>query len=423
MKSSLPKILHEIAGKPLIRYIIDTCLQIKHSNIITVTNDKLKDNNELRDSKVCVQKKPDGTAGAVKSAIPFLTSDYVIILCADTPLVEKHHLEALIEDKNEISFIAMNLPPKYSTMPYGRVLKSKDGEFHKIVEYKNATEDEKQCLLANSGIYKIKTCLINKYIDFIEPDILSKEIYFTNIINILKYQNHSISIIETNEYLPFHGINTMEDLSIAEKIMQNKLKKKFMLSGVKFMDDTSVYLSYDTIIDEDVTIEQNVIIKKNVAIKKGSTVKAFSYLEDCELCENSTVGPFARIRGNTKISEKAEIGNFVEIKASNIGAQTKIKHLAYIGDAMLGTQTNIGAGTITCNYDGIKKHKTQIGDNVMVGANCSLIAPIQIDSGSIIAASSVIDSNIPQNSLAITRPILTIKPNKAIEILKSKLQN
>ncbi|MDR3030911.1 MAG: bifunctional UDP-N-acetylglucosamine diphosphorylase/glucosamine-1-phosphate N-acetyltransferase GlmU [Holosporales bacterium] len=412
MKSLLPKKFQELAEKPIVRYIIDVCKQVAHNDIIVVTNKEFKENENFSDTKVCVQEIMNGTAGAVKSALHLLKSDYTIVLCSDMPFIENKHLESLISDKNDISFIAMQLPEEFSETSYGRVIKSDSQKFSKIVEYKNASETEKQCLMANSGVYKIKTSLIKKYIDFIKPDETSSELYFTDLINVLKNENLDISIIEEKEYWPFLGVNTMSDLALAEELTQCKLRNNFMEKGVKFHDPKSVYLSFDTIIEEDVVIEQNVIIKQNVVIKKGATVKAFSYIEDCELCENSIVGPFARIRGNSKLMENSEIGNFVEIKSSVIGNKTKIKHLAYIGDTTIGTKSNIGAGTITCNYDGVRKHKTLIGDNVMVGANCSLIAPLEIKSDSLLGAGSVVNADVPPNSLAISRPKLEIKQRK-----------
>lgn len=418
MHSSTSKIFQELAGRPLIEYVIDLCQTFENSKTTIVTNGKHKDNPIFKDLTVCIQEVPNGTAGAVKSALSELSSEYSIVLCSDMPLVEKRHIQALLDDQSEISLIASRLPESLSDMPYGRVIVDDKNEFSKIVEYKDANESERKTNLFNCGIYKIKTCLIEKYINQIESKNLSNEYYLTDLINILKNNGFKISIVEEPEYSSFHGINTMQDLSAAEDIMQIRLRNKFMSQGTRFLDPKTTYLSYDTVIGKDVTIEQNVVIKKNVRINDGVTVKAFSYLADCELCDNSTVGPFARLRGNSKINENAAVGNFVEIKGSDIGEGTKIKHLSYIGDAKIGQNSNIGAGTITCNYDGVNKHKTTIGSNVMVGSNCSLIAPVEIQDDVLIGAASVVDKAIPAKSLVISRPELKIKENKIGEFFK-----
>lgn len=422
MKSSTPKFFQKIADKPIIRYVIDSCKSISDHRIIAVTNDALKDHEFFSDIKTAVQKSPLGTADAVKSAIPFLNDDseYTIIMYSDMPLIETRHIESLISDESDVSFIAMKIPDDLSNMPYGRVITDDLGNFQKIVEFKDATDSEKNCKFANSGIYKIKTDLLKNFITQVKKNEKSEEFYLTDIISILKDNGFKISVINSEEYWPFHGINTMQDLANAEEIVQNNLRDKFMQNGVKLLDPKSVYFSTDTFIDNDVVIEQNVVLKSSVKVHKGSTIKAFSYLEDCEIMENSSVGPFARIRGNAKLSQNSDIGNFVEIKGSTIGIGSKVKHLSYIGDATVGIKSNIGAGTITCNYDGVKKHKTHLGDNVFVGSNCSLIAPVSIGSGSIIAAGSVITKNVPENSLAISRTIQETKFDKAPDIWSKK---
>lgn len=414
MHSSLPKFFHTIAGKPIIRYIIDA-VNACNSKAIVVTKNDLKNSEHFADSTIVVQRHPLGTADAVKCALDALTSEYTIILCGDMPLVMSSHLSALLNNPAGNAMIAMILPDELQYMPYGRVILD-NGKFSKIVEYKNATEDEKAIPLANTGVYKIKTDLLKKYVPAIQQDEISGEYYLTDIFNFVT----DVEVVTTTNYDAFHGINTIQDLAKAEAIMQNKLREKFMANGVKLIAPETVYFSYDTEIDADVIIEPNVIIGNNVKIGAGSRIFAFSHIQDCTIAQDVQIGPFARIRGNSKFADSSCIGNFVEVKGSTIGKSSKAKHLSYIGDTTIGNNSNIGAGTITCNYDGVKKHETKISDNVFVGSNTTLIAPINIDMGAIIGAGSTITKNVPEHALAISRVGQTNRANGAIKIWKKK---
>jgi bifunctional UDP-N-acetylglucosamine pyrophosphorylase/glucosamine-1-phosphate N-acetyltransferase len=403
MNSVIPKLLQTIAGKPIIRYVIDLCKSINPKNLISVISKNFESNEFFEDVKTVVQTHPKGTANAVLHAIPYIDSEYVIVTCGDVPLLEKRHLDLLISDRHPVSFLVMEIPDELACMPYGRVILDNDSSFQKVVEYKNATDFEKEIKTANTGIYKFEANLLRKYIKKIEENFISKEFYLTDILEILKADGIEIFAINTEEYWPFHGINTMEDLSKAEKVAQSRLRKAFMEKGVKLCAPDSIYFSYDTSIEADVTIEPNVVFGKNVKIKSGSVIKSFSYISDCEIMNDVEIGPFARLRGNSKISPHSSVGNFVEIKQTTFGKSSKAKHLSYIGNSVIGESSNIGAGTIICNYDGVKKHDTVIGDNVFVGSNSTLIAPIEIENNSIIAAGSVINRSVSQNSLAISR--------------------
>ena len=419
MKSSTPKIFQKVAGKPIISYIIDSCKLHNPSNIIVVTAEKLKDHKLLSETKTVVQNIPNGTAHTVLQAIPYLSSEYTIITSGDMPLIENRHFESLYNDKSDAVLMAMEIPDELTHMPYGRIVLNGEN-FNKIVEYKNATQKEQQIKLANTGIYKIKTELLKKYINKIEKNELSGEFYLTDILEIMKNSGIEVSVINTGEYWPFHGINTMNDLAKAEAIMQQKLRDKFMIAGVKLLDPSSVYFSHDTEIENDVIIEQNVVIECGVKIKSGSVIKAFSYIADCEIMNNVEIGPFARIRGNAKFLDNSSIGNFVEVKGSTIGTNSKAKHLSYIGDSVIGENSNIGAGTITCNYDGVKKYKTTIGNNVFIGSNSTLISPVEIEDDTIIGAGSVINKTVHKNSLAIARSKQVEFPDGATQIWKKK---
>ncbi len=417
MKSETPKIFQTIAEKPIIRYIIDTCKHFS-SNIIVVTQESLLNHELFADVTTVAQSSPKGTGDAVLQAIPFLKADNTIILCGDMPLIETKHLELLINSSKN-SLISMTIPDELIGMPYGKVILN-EGKFEKIIEYKNATTQEKLIPLTNTGVYKIETSILKKYINEIKQNSLTQEFYLTDLFEILKRNKIDISVVQSKEYWPFHGINTMEDLAKAENIMQNRLRKKFMDNGVKLLDPQTIYFAFDTEIDSNVVIEQNVIIKQGVRIHSNTRINAFSHISECEIMKDVEIGPFARIRGNAKLMESSSIGNFVEVKGSLIGKNSKAKHLSYIGDTTVGSDSNIGAGTITCNYDGIRKYKTIIGNKAFVGSNSTLIAPLTIGDNTIIAAGSVINKDVSKNSLAIARCKQSEISNGADKIWKSR---
>ncbi|MBQ2176014.1 MAG: bifunctional UDP-N-acetylglucosamine diphosphorylase/glucosamine-1-phosphate N-acetyltransferase GlmU [Alphaproteobacteria bacterium] len=415
MHSTTPKFFHTIAGKPVIRCIVDTVRESNPQNVIIVTREELKHSEYFSDTTVKIQPEPLGTADAVKYALDALSSEYTIILCGDMPMISAEQLKNLADTSSDNALIAMTLPPEFRHMPYGRIVIN-NGKFEKIVEYKNATDAEKSIILANTGVYKIKTDLLKKYIPQIEKNAVSGEYYLTDIFEFIR----NVEVIQFSDYEAFHGINTMQDLAKAEAIMQNRLRQKFMANGVKLIAPETVHFSYDTEIERDVLIEPNVIIGTNVKIGSKSRIFAFSHIQDCVIANNVEIGPFARIRGNSSFADGTAIGNFVEVKGSTFGSKTKAKHLAYIGDTTIGYHANIGAGTITCNYDGVKKHKTTIGNNVFVGSNSTLIAPITIEDNTILGAGSTFTDAVPAGALAIARQKQTNLPQKANDIWKKK---
>lgn len=419
MMTTTPKFFQSVAGRPIIRYAIDACSSVMPAKVISVTSVAHKDNELFTGTDVVVQERPLGTADALKQAIPQLGSEYVIVMYADTPFVERKHLEMLLADTADVAFIAARMPDGLLHTPYGRVIT--DGcKFRKIVEFKDASGDERTCNLMNAGVYKFKTELLKRHIDNVTKDNESAEFYLTELLEIIKESGVAISVIRSDDYLAFHGINTMSDLTAAEEIMQNRLRESFLQKGVRLVAPASVYFSHDTEIAADVVVEPNVFIGTKVKIRTGVVIKAFSYIEGCEIMEHASVGPFARIRGNSRLESATIVGNFVEIKGSVLGKSTKVKHLSYVGDADIGDGTNIGAGTITCNYDGVRKHKTSIGKYVFVGSNSVFIAPVTVEDEALVAAGSVVDQTVQAGSLAIARPQLVIRAGKAKQIWQKK---
>ena len=295
----------------------------------------------------------------------------------------------------------MNLRIEESSNRWGRFITEGD-KLEKIIEYKDADESVRKLTLVNAGILAIKGGILENLLSKVNNNNASKEYYLTDIIQIANQENVICKyVVDDDEGIL--GVNSREELSIAEKVFQNQKRKEFMANGVTLIDPQSVYFSYDTEIGRDVVIEPNVVFLKNVKIGNNINIHSFSYLEDCVLEDGVSVGPFARIRPKTILKANAHIGNFVEIKKSTIGEGTKIGHLTYIGDTTIGNNTNIGAGTITCNYDGFNKFQSNIGNNCFIGSNTVMVSPVKVEDGAMTGAGSIITKNVEKDDIAIAR--------------------
>lgn len=410
MKSNISKPMHKIAGLEIISHIIKTVEKIDTKETIIVVSEE---NNEditkcLSDKeKLVIQKERKGTGDATKTAIDIISNinNPVLITYGDMPLVESETYTKMIKRiyEENVSIVALGFYTKDTTNKYGRFKINADNNLESIIEFKDATEEERKNPLCNAGIYVIKNAeLLKNLLERIDNKNASGEYYLTDIIKIAYEQKLKCvyDIAMENEVM---GVNSRNELAVAEKIFQDKKRQEFMLSGVTLQEPSTVYFSYDTIIENDVTIEPNVFFANGVKIKSGTVIKSFSYLEDCEINNNVTIGPFARIRPGTVLKNNCKVGNFCEIKKSTIGNGTKINHLSYIGDTEIGDNTNIGAGTITCNYNGYTKSKTKIGNNSFIGSNTIIIAPINIGNNTMTAAGSVITNDVIDGAIAISR--------------------
>lgn len=410
MKSNISKPMHKIAGLEIISHIIKTVEKIDTKETIIVVSEE---NNEditkcLSDKeKLVIQKERKGTGDATKTAIDIISNinNPVLITYGDMPLVESETYTKMIKRiyEENVSIVALGFYTKDTTNKYGRFKINADNNLESIIEFKDATEEERKNPLCNAGIYVIKNAeLLKNLLERIDNKNASGEYYLTDIIKIAYKQKLKCvyDIAMENEVM---GVNSRNELAVAEKIFQDKKRQEFMLSGVTLQEPSTVYFSYDTIIENDVTIEPNVFFANGVKIKSGTVIKSFSYLEDCEINNNVTIGPFARIRPGTVLKNNCKVGNFCEIKKSTIGNGTKINHLSYIGDTEIGDNTNIGAGTITCNYNGYTKSKTKIGNNSFIGSNTIMIAPINIGNNTMTAAGSVITNDVIDGAIAISR--------------------
>ena len=413
--SSKSKILHTVGGKMIINHVLDNVSKIiSKQNINIVISPKLnKLKNEYKKISFSFQRKPLGTAHAVLSSKSFYSKSNqdILILYADNPFIDQKIIKEMLNLKkrnnSDIVLLAVNTNNKNE---YGRIILNEQQKVKKIVEFKDATTDQKNISLCNSGIMLLKSEVLKKLITKIKSKNKKKEYYLTDIVELANINNFKVDYIE-GDFLKTLGINTKQELAIAEEYYQNMLRQKFISGGVKLLGPKSIFFYFDTKIGNGVVIEPNVFFGPNVIIKDNVHIKAFSHIEGVKILNNAIIGPFARLRPGTTIGPNSHIGNFVEIKKTYIKKDSKINHLSYIGDSNIGKNVNIGAGVITCNYDGIKKNKTKIEDNVFVGSNVSLVAPIKLSKSSIIGAGSVITQSVKENALAVERNLQRTFPN------------
>ena len=405
--SNKSKLTQELAGLPVVSHVYNTAKKISGKNIIVVCNKE--NHNELssllKNCKFVIQKNQKGTADAIEAAKSSIKTQNFIILFGDVPLISDNSLKRLIKNfKNKVGsmIVFKSLKPH----GYGRVILEKN-KVVEVVEEIHTSKSEKLIELCNSGIMLVNKSIFFKLIKQIKFRKIKKERYLTDIFEIYFKKKIPFTFIQAEEE-EMSGINTLLDFNKVDKILQKRLVTKFLNNGVLIKKPETCYFSYDTKIQSKVIIEPNVTIRNKVSIKSGSIIKNFSDLEGILVKENCSIGPHARLRPNSTIGKNCKIGNYVEIKSSIIGNDTNISHLSYIGDSNVGSQVNIGAGCITCNYDGVKKNKTFIGNKAFIGSNSSLVAPVKIGNNVRIGAGSVINKDIPRNKLAVRRSKLKI---------------
>ena len=408
MKSDRPKVLHPLAGRSMLGHVLNTLHEADITNIAVVIgpnrNDVAAEIHSLAPkASLHVQTERLGTAHAVLAARGSIGQDYdqVLVLFADTPLIEPATLRAMrarLSDGNAVVALGFEAENPHG---YGRFLV--DGAtLLAIREHKDASDAERQVTLCNSGLMAIDGKLALGLIDSIGNQNAQKEYYLTDIVDVAR-QRSAKTAYEIAPEADVMGVNDRAQLAIAERILQDRLRKKAMVNGASLADPSTVYFSYDTVLGRDVVVEPNVVFGPKVVVGDKVQIHAFSHIEEATIAPHASVGPFARIRPGSTVGEGAKIGNFVELKKAAIGAGAKISHLSYIGDADVGAEANIGAGTITCNYDGFFKYKTVIGEGAFIGANSSLVAPITIGAGAYVGSGSVITKEVAPDQLAVAR--------------------
>ncbi len=410
MNSALPKVFHEIGGLSMLGHVVRTAQTLSPDRQIVVIGAQAPEVGDaalaLSDNiKTAVQNPPRGTGDAVTQALSALDgfNGVVLVLYADTPLVKAETMGALIEtvERGGVATAVLGFkPPEPGS--YGRLKLNANNGLEAIVEAKDASPDELAISLCNSGVMAVNSDFLRRALPKIEPNNAKNEYYLTDLVAIARREGEECAAL-TAQTAEVIGVNSKIELSVAEKIFQERRRSEAMASGVTMIDPATVFFSHDTTIEKDVLIEPNVFFGSNVTVKSGARIKAFSHIEGAVIGAAAQAGPFARLRPGAVLETSAKVGNFVEIKKATIGENAKVSHLTYIGDAAVGARANIGAGTITCNYDGFNKHKTIIGADAFIGSNSSLVAPVTIGDGAYVGSGSVITKDVDAGALAVAR--------------------
>lgn len=404
MKSSLPKVLHKIMGRPMVNHLLATVSELDVEKSVVVVGPGMDSvASAVAPHPTVLQAKQQGTGDAVKAAKSELEGfkGNILVLFGDTPLIKKETMELMTAKREAgaaIVVLGFNCP---NPPPYGRLVMDDSG-LKKIVEFKDATEEERQITLCNSGVMCIEGERLFGWLDRLSNKNAAGEYYLTDIIALARADGCAVDVVQGEQEEVF-GANSRADLAVLEKIAQKRMREKFLLQGVTMHDPDTVYFSYDTVLGRDVVIEPSVFFGPGMSVGDHVEIKAFSHLEGATVKDGAKIGPYARLRPGALIAEECHIGNFVEIKNSSVEKGAKVNHLSYIGDARIGTKTNIGAGTITCNYDGYFKSKTDIGAGAFIGSNTALVAPVTIGDGAMVAAGSTVTKNVPAQSMAVAR--------------------
>ncbi len=409
MRSTTPKVLHEIGGRSMLAHVLETAAQLSPERTIVVVGAQGERVAEAArafrpDIAVAVQEPPRGTGDAVIKAQPFLEgfNGVVLVLYADTPLVRSETLSVLIHDIDAGAAAAVLGFREEGPHAYGRLKQSHDGSLLAIVEAKDATPDELQITFCNSGMMAVDASFLRKGLPRLTNNNAKREFYLTDLIAIARDDGLSCAAREAGADETM-GVDSRSALAIAEARYQERRRAAAMEAGVTLIDPSTVYFSSDTILENDVTVEPHVFFGPGVRVGSGAQIKAFSHLEGARVANGATIGPYARLRPGAEIGANAKIGNFVEVKKASIGGDAKVNHLSYVGDADVGPRANIGAGVITCNYDGFNKHKTEIGAGAFVGSNSALVAPVKIGDDAYVGSGSVITKTVEPGDLAVAR--------------------
>lgn len=424
MNSKLPKVLHPLAGKALLDHVLDTAMKISDQTkpIVIYGHEAEQILSRYSSAPVVLveQTTQSGTAHAVQQALPSIKAgDRVLILYGDVPLISPNTLQVLIEETPEDG---VGIVTAYLKNPegYGRILRDEDNAVCGIVEEKDASDAEKRITEINSGIYLVPGDKLKSWLPKIKSHNAQGEYYLTDIIPLAAADDMTIVTIQPEHKDEIRGINDRIQLAHLERFYQRQAAYALMRQGVTVIDPERLDIRGNVNIGRDVSLDVNVILEGNVTIGDnciigpnciirhsvlghGIEIKANSMLDGANLGNDCVVGPFARLRPDTVLADKAHIGNFVEVKKSHIGHSSKVNHLTYIGDSEIGQRVNVGAGTITCNYDGVNKHKTIIGDDAFIGSCTQLVAPVSVGEGATIGAGSTITHNAPANQLTLTR--------------------
>ena len=422
MRSALPKVLHPVAGKSMLGHVIDTARQLKPQGIHVVIGhgaELVRERLAADDLNFILQSEQLGTGHAVAQALPALTAERVLILYGDVPLIEVETLRRLLQQVSDqqLGLLTVNLDDPSG---YGRIVRDEQGVVKAIVEHKDATPEQRQICEGNTGILAVHGKLLGDWLGRLSNSNAQGEYYLTDVIAMAVADGLVVATEQAADEMEVLGANDRIQLAQLERHYQYRAARRLMVQGVTLIDPARFDLRGEVSVGRDVSIDINVILEgrvviedgveigpncviKNSTLRKGAIVKANSHLDGAEMGECSDCGPFARLRPGSVLGAKAHVGNFVELKNATLGEGAKAGHLSYLGDAEIGARSNIGAGTITCNYDGANKFRTVLGEDVFIGSNSALVAPVTLGDRATTGAGSVITSEVPADSLAVGR--------------------
>ncbi|CAI6219756.1 Bifunctional protein GlmU [Bacillus subtilis] len=424
MKSKLYKVLHPVCGKPMVEHVVDEALKLSLSKLVTIVGHGAEEvKKQLGDkSEYALQAEQLGTAHAVKQAQPFLADEkgVTIVICGDTPLLTAETMEQMLKEHTQREAKATILTAvAEDPTGYGRIIRSENGAVQKIVEHKDASEEERLVTEINTGTYCFENEALFRAIDLVSNDNAQGEYYLPDVIEILKNEGETVAAYQTGNFQETLGVNDRVALSQAEQFMKERINKRHMQNGVTLIDPMNTYISPDAVIGSDTVIYPGTVIKGEVQIGEDTiigphteimnsaigsrTVIKQSVVNHSKVGNDVNIGPFAHIRPDSVIGNEVKIGNFVEIKKTQFGDRSKASHLSYVGDAEVGTDVNLGCGSITVNYDGKNKYLTKIEDGAFIGCNSNLVAPVTVGEGAYVAAGSTVTEDVPGKALAIAR--------------------
>lgn len=428
MKSDLPKVLHPIAGAPMLHHALRAASVLAPEHTIVVAG---HGSDQVRaaamafdpDIQVVLQQEQLGTGHAVDQAREVLDGfdGDVVVIFGDTPFLQPASLTRMVEARRNNDVVMLGFDIAEVQPRYGRLVMDGD-RLVKIVEYQDATEDERAIRFTNSGLMACDAKLLFELLYEVTNDNASGEYYLTAVPELANARELKVTAVKCDEAETL-GVDSRSDLAQADAIFQKRARASLLDSGVTMAAPDTVYLSFDTVVGRDAVIEPNVVFGPDVTVESGATIRAFSHLEGCHVSRGAIVGPYARLRPGAELAEDVRIGNFVEIKSATLGSGAKVNHLSYIGDASVGEASNIGAGTITCNYDGVMKHRTEIGARAFIGSNTMLVAPVSVGDEAMTGSGSVITSDVDEGALAIARAPQVEKPGmarKLFEMLRAR---
>ncbi|GAA6200376.1 bifunctional UDP-N-acetylglucosamine diphosphorylase/glucosamine-1-phosphate N-acetyltransferase GlmU [Aquicoccus sp. SU-CL01552] len=417
MKSDLPKVLHQIGQAPMLAHAVQSGATLEPERTVIVAGHgadavALAAGEIDETAQVVIQSEQLGTAHAVdqaRAALEGFAGD-VVVLYGDTPFVQPETLERMLTARAQNDVVILGF---HAADParYGRLVMAGD-QLDRIVEYKDATEEERAISFCNSGLLACDAQTLFDLIAQVGNDNASGEYYLTDVVELARARGLSVTAVACDEAETM-GINSRADLAGAEAVFQARARAELLEAGITLIAPDTVHLAFDTVIGRDTLIEPNVVFGPGVTVESGVTIRAFSHLEGCHVSRGAVVGPYARLRPGAELAEDVRIGNFVEIKNAEIAEGAKVNHLSYIGDASIGAGSNIGAGTITCNYDGVMKHRTKIGRGAFIGSNTMLVAPVTVGDGAMTGSGSVITKDVEAEALALARARQENKPGQA----------